>query len=590
MNKNFLIVGILAILLALSVSAAPFIVGSIPDQVKNEDGSAWTLDLTTFEDGTALETPTQLDWSVSSIDNTLINVVVSNVDEDMLTFTTVANAYGEDTITLTLTSETDGSPVTQDIKVTLNPVNDPITFSGVPDQEWKEGETKTLDLSAYVVDVDGSTLVYDVKEELEDIVVSITGSVATFTPDKSSFNGGEEVIFTVSDGVDIVDSNTVDLIVFDEDLFCEDRTFLSGDIGDVSISDFNEPGDGDEFKPGETINVEVEVTNDDNSDIDVIVEAYLYDKEKGKVIESVEVEDNIDEDDERDFDLELVVPYDITASTSRYVVFVKAYEDGDEDKDCGLENVEIEIEKESHDIAVESVSLNPSTVSCGDTVSATLKLWNVGEKDEDDVVASIVDTDLGIEVYSEEFEIEEEDSYVVRLSFKIPENADAGTYNLLAGAEFNSGKDIADEEVVMLVVESCRDLRSFSLDFSSGSDLSFELGVGDEARYMGKVISVEEIVSNLVKLNVDGSDVGLSLGGSETFDLDNNGVSDLKVMVEDVDGMVTLKFTKLSTSSDVFLPVERDSDLMTTLLIVGDAVLVVVLVVILVIVFSRRKK
>ncbi|MAG20524.1 hypothetical protein CL618_03775 [archaeon] len=575
--KKLLIFGILAILLAFSVSAAPAINGAIPDQTKDEDSSAWTLDLSNYEVALNGETDLELDWSVSEVDSDKITAVLDN-DMNVITFTPKVNAVGSDTIKLTLTSAIDSVTDDQTITVTLNAVNDAPVFNTVPSQEWKEGESLTLDLSAYATDVDGDSLTYTVKESPEDITVGIVGSVATLTPDKNSFKGEDEVMFSVSDGSVTVDSNAIELIVLDEDVMCEE-----GDRGDVSISDIDEPDDGDEFKPGEKIEVKIEVSNNDNDDVDVVVEAVLYDKEKGKVLDRAEMEDNIDEDDEMDFELELMVPYDVEASSSRYAIFLKAYEDGDEDVNCGSELIDIEVDKESHEIAIETFNLNPSTAICGDTVSATVKLFNIGEKDEDDVIVTLIDPDLGVEVSSEEFEIDEEDDYVVRLSFKVPENVKAGTYGLVVGAEYNNGRDVADEKGATLVVENCRDAKVFNLNFAGTNTLSLSMGLNDEARYSGSGVVVKEIVSNLVRLDVDGKEVGLSVGGSEVLS------DDLKVSLNSVTDIASLTFTKLSSGS-TFVPVERESDLTTTLLIVGDAVLVIVLIIILVIVFSRKKK
>jgi len=576
--KKLLIFGILAILLAFSVSAAPLISPAVVDQVKDEDSSAWTLDLSSNEVALGGETNSEMDWSVSGIDAGLFTASF-DVDKNVITFTPIADQSGTDTITLTLTSEVDSLTDTQDITVTLSALNDAPVFNTVPSQEWKEGESSTIDLSTYATDVDGDSLTYTVKETPEDMTVSIVGSVATFTPDKNSFKGEDEVVFSVSDGSVTVDSNVIELTVLDEDVVCEE-----GDRGDVSISDIDEPDDDDEFKPGEKIEVKLEVSNNDNDDVDVVVEAVLYDKEKGKVLDRAEMEDNIDEDDEMDFELELMVPYDVEASSSRYAIFLKAYEDGDEDVNCGSDLIDIEIEKESHEIAIETFNLNPSTAICGDTVSATIKLFNIGEKDEDDVIVTLLDPDLGVEVSSEEFEVDEEDDYVVRLSFKVPENVKAGTYGVIVGAEYNNGRDVADEKGSTLVIESCRDAKVFNLNFAGTSTLSLSMGLNDEARYSGSSIVVEEIVSNLVRLDVDGKEVGLSVGGSEVLS------DDLKVSLNSVSDVASLTFTQLSTGPTGFVPVERDSDLTTTLLIVGDAVLVIVLIIILVVVFSRKKK
>ena len=595
MNKNVFIFGILTILLVFSVSAVPIINPAVLNQVKAEDSGVWTLDLSANEQGIAPgETGTVLDWSVSNVDNTLVNVVVFNIDEDTLRFTPVLNAHGSDTITLTLTSELGGTD-TQDITVTLTPVNDAPVFTSVPDQEWKEGETKTLDLSGFVTDVDDDTLTFSVKEQPVDINVAISGSVATLKSQKSNFKGENEVVFSVTDGVEIVDSNVVNLLIVNEDILCE-----KGVRGDAVVDSIDNPDSGDEFKPGEIIKVDVAVSNNDDNEMDIIVEAFLYDKEKGKIIERAEADDRIEGDNDKDFNLEIVVPFDVDASSSKYLVFVKAYEDGDEDINCGSESVDVEIVKDTHDITIESVALNPSTAKCGDTVSATVKLFNTGEKDEDDVVVSLKESDLGVDVATEEFVLDKEDDYVARLSFNVAEDAKAGSYIAVVNTNFNNGKDSSEQKSATLVIEACKEEpkiepKVYTLNFAGTSQLSLSMSVNDKANYLGSVFEVKD-VSNLVKLDVDGSESSLSIGGNEVFDLDGNGSNDLKITLNSVnDGVASLTFNKLVTGPTGFVPVETEKtvlgyDLTTTLLVVGDALLVIVLIVILIVVFSRKRK
>ena len=111
-----------------ALNDAPTILGTIPDQIRDEDAAPWTLDLSAYESD-AEDSGTALDWSVSGVDGALFSAVITDSDNDILTFTPVAGASGSDDITLTLT-DSGGLQATQDITVTLTAVNDAPTILG----------------------------------------------------------------------------------------------------------------------------------------------------------------------------------------------------------------------------------------------------------------------------------------------------------------------------------------------------------------------------------------------------------------------------------------------------------------------------
>ena len=105
------------------VNDAPQILGTIPDQTKDEDADPWTLDLTDYESDVE-DGGTGLTWGISSVNTSLFSAVVTDPANDIVTFTPVENAHGLDEITLTLT-DSEGLTATQKITVTLVSENDP---------------------------------------------------------------------------------------------------------------------------------------------------------------------------------------------------------------------------------------------------------------------------------------------------------------------------------------------------------------------------------------------------------------------------------------------------------------------------------
>ena len=144
-----------------SVNQPPEIVGTIPDQVGNENDPAWAVDLTEYESDPE-DSGTALNWSVGTVSGSLFTATITDLDEDILTITPVADASGSEVITLTLT-DSGGLTDTQDITVTLNAVNDP------PDQPFGEspadgatGVSINADLGWSGSDPENDALTFDV--------------------------------------------------------------------------------------------------------------------------------------------------------------------------------------------------------------------------------------------------------------------------------------------------------------------------------------------------------------------------------------------------------------------------------------------
>ncbi len=441
-----------------AVNDDPTILGTIPDQTKVEDSAAWTLDLSGYERdiedypiGTSGSS--KLTWSVNVADTTLFNVVVTDSLNDIVTFTPVADAIGSDLITFTLT-DSNGGTVTQDVVVTLTSAgnDDAPTVTAIPDQKWTKGEVHTLDLKNYFTDPDDvGTLTYGWEATADlstDLTLTEANGVVIFTPVSSGWKGSHYVNFTLLDGVhDIVTSNKVKLVVRNEpDFVCEEN-----EVGDLSIDSISDPDDGDNFKPGEKIKIKLNVDNNYDEDLDVVVEAFLYDETDDKVIESVESESQeIKDGKDEKFEFDLLISLDEDLDEDHtYQILLKVYEDGNEDDHCVESSaIDINIERDNHDVIMTKLDVTPTLVSPGETVEFEVKVENIGATDEDDVTVKIVETDLGLNLVSSVFDLDDyegdDNTQTVRFAFTVPSNANAGTYSINAGV-YDEDDDIFDQ-------------------------------------------------------------------------------------------------------------------------------------------------
>jgi len=252
--------------------------------------------------------------------------------------------------------------------------------------------------------------------------------------------------------------------------------------------DVKEPDTGDDYKPGDIIDIEVDIDNIGTSNVRTQVEVFLYDEDT--VIESTSSStENIEEGEDETFILSIKIPTDSRdiSEDENYRLYIKAFDDDNEDEECIQDSVSLDIKLEKHDIKIEESSrLLPSTAYCGETVTLIVDVTNVGEKDED-VTLSVENSALFINEVSDTFEIENFDSDNNNegsrtFRFDIPEDAREGDYNLNIEASFSGDRDTMS---LPLMVTSCGDVTApagrFEFDtsnlfFKSEQSLNLEEG------------------------------------------------------------------------------------------------------------------
>ncbi len=91
--------------------------GPLPDFIRTRDSSSWVLNLSMYE-WDRIDSGTQLNWSVSSVDLTLCSVEVTNILNDLVTFIPVSGASGSDQVNFTLINS-NGQTISQMITINL---------------------------------------------------------------------------------------------------------------------------------------------------------------------------------------------------------------------------------------------------------------------------------------------------------------------------------------------------------------------------------------------------------------------------------------------------------------------------------------
>lgn len=374
------------------------------------------------------------------------------------------------------------------VDVTSHSTTAPLIFRG------QDGDTRASTLTIKNVGTEILSGLTFVKDDTKFADANSKKALVTFENVPSSIQPGQSATINVNlaiergmdlgsygDAVNVTSGTGVNLVQdsFKLDIRVQPEVCDKGPIGKVRLQ-VSDPDSGDEFKPGERIKLDINVDNDYTNDLDVVVEAFLYNLDDENELSRAEDTKNVDEGDSVDFDLELTMPLDDDNKESdTYVVFVKAYEDGDEDKHCAEDSVEINLNREKDDVVVTKFVATPTTLSCGDSVLLESEILNVGTKDQDNVYIEFKQPDLKLSTKSQYFDLQQagsdEDSRAnYRTTLVIPSDAAEKSYDFEGIVYFKNGAERASKFATVAVsqcgpVKDVLTVSSTSFDVQSGN-------------------------------------------------------------------------------------------------------------------------
>ena len=287
-----------------------------------------------------------------------------------------------------------------------------------------------------------------------------------------------------------------------------------------------------EWKPGDEVELEVKArfhSNDNGDSIDALIKVGLYDTKNNEFVEL----DNDDEDLERDMSIDegetvtetftLLIPIeDIEKDGSdRYKLYVKVYEDGDEDKICRDyegDNYfqDVKIDKASYEVIIKNLQAT-TPVPCGEEVKVTLTAYNIGSNDEDKVKINLYNSELGINEDSKEFSLNEGESEKIVYTFMIPKDAKEKSYTLKAFASYRykdsseTYRDESDSYEIAVKVEGNCQAEQKTLGASIDAELDSDAAIaGEQLVILGTIKNTGTEQTSYV-LSVSGYDSWASL-------------------------------------------------------------------------------
>ncbi len=261
----------------------------------------------------------------------------------------------------------------------------------------------------------------------------------------SDFELGEhsqdiDIEIVESENSSVTDTKTATITFVNS--FCE-----AGENGTLEISDLdidNLDGYDDEWQPLEEIELVVEVENTGNDEIDdVVIEIMILDDDNDDVTKDFDFEDeeidigDIDEDEEETgtFRIKELSP---EVDDGDYRIFIKAYSEDDEELNCIASSSsfsedfyhQIIIEREEDKAVVVRDYEALLEAQAGDTIEVTFNTYNIGEEDEDDVLITLRNSELGIDEREHIRNFDVGDKEEITFNFDIPEDAEGGIYYL----------------------------------------------------------------------------------------------------------------------------------------------------------------
>ncbi|PIN90789.1 hypothetical protein COU60_00400 [Candidatus Pacearchaeota archaeon CG10_big_fil_rev_8_21_14_0_10_34_76] len=344
--------------------------------------------------------------------------------------------------------------VTESLKI--NPDTQPINF----------GQNATITLTNF-----GSSALNVALSEL-------TSFGATFSPENIVVNGG-----TTSGTINVIlsglnrfrfgdntvtiqakDPNTQDAV--DTASIIVKKSFCSnGPIGTnftFSKIEFDNKGDGNDnsWEFLDEVDLEIKVQNNNDDDTDVIIEFALFDSNGNNIADDLdylpesdgdsgdeqEISINIDNNDDETVNFVFRVPADVDADT--YKAAIKVYDDDAGERISCLDSFTslshstyqeikiVEKDKKEDFVAIEDFNF-PNELACGETLSGSFSVFNVGKDDQDRVLITLENSELGLDRTFELRDLDKGDDEEVDFIFNIPENVESKTYSLKFTPEFD---------------------------------------------------------------------------------------------------------------------------------------------------------
>jgi len=337
----------------------------------------------------------------------------------------------------------------------INTTNGAPVITSTPVTTAIERVEYTYDVGA--IDPDGDIPIFSLIESPTGMSISSSSGVISWTPTSAQI-GVNNVTVNVSD--------TINTTIQSYNITVTEGPKLSIKDLDVKVDGKTDKNlkDGDriskEAKPGSRVVFDIEIEN-------------LFTKEEDLKIEDIEVEITIDgiddgddlDEDAKEFDLkpgkdknikiDFNIPFDVEEDIFDVIITIEGQDENRTNHEITF-NLELEVEKESHEIMIIRTLLNPKTISCQRQISLNTEIINTGADDEEDVSLEITSPELGISSLTDGIELDEgtdDNRFSKLITSSVSNDVLPGTYPITINTYYD-GK-LSETEIVNLDVLEC---------------------------------------------------------------------------------------------------------------------------------------
>ena len=186
----------------------------------------------------------------------------------------------------------------------------------------------------------------------------------------------------------------------------------------------------------------------------------IEDIDDGADLEEESIDFDLEPGDDNRVDIEFGIPLDADSGTYNVILEAEG-EDKNETPYQTKLNLKLEVKKQSHDIRITKVLLNPSTLDCNRKAKLTAEIVNVGSNAENQVALEFKSGNLGINSFDKDISLEssdeasdEEKAHTKALNIELPSFLRAGTYPIFINLYWKNFV-LFDQKTADLIVRDC---------------------------------------------------------------------------------------------------------------------------------------
>jgi len=235
-------------------------------------------------------------------------------------------------------------------------------------------------------------------------------------------------------------------------------------INSASVPVANNTNIGIDVLPGSNVTFTVRVENtfqgEDPDLRGVFATITIEEIDDGADLEEESIDFDLEPGNDERVDVKFPIPLDVDAGTYNVIMEAEG-EDKNETSYKTEVRLKLEVKKQSHDIRITKVLLNPSIVDCDRKAKLTAEIVNAGSNAENQVALEFKATSLGVNSYDKDIFLEssdeaseEEKMHTKTLNIEVPSFFRASTFPILINLYWKNFV-LFDQKTVDLVVKNC---------------------------------------------------------------------------------------------------------------------------------------